>query len=99
MPKKPKVKSEKPAEKVYNINKSLKCDLNRDELLAAGLQLAEACDSHAKLEEDNKSVMAGYTARLKEKAAQVSVLQSKVQNKFEFRQVPCEEKHDFAEAQ
>jgi len=94
--KKKKTKSDKPTVKTYNVNKSLKCDLTQPELLLAGLELAEACDAKAKLDEEKKSVVANFAARLKEKDAQISILQSKVQNRFEFRQVPCEEQHDFA---
>ena len=85
-------------QKVFKITKSLKCQLTSDELLAAGLSLAEALEREEALENEKKAVTDQFKAQITEVTAQVTVKRNLVQNKYEYRPTDCEEIHDFTKS-
>lgn len=76
--------------KVYKETRSLKYELTKKELLQAGEDLAKAIDETQMLEEQKKSAVDDFKARVAAKEAEITIKQRLVRNKNEFRPVECE---------
>lgn len=76
--------------KVYKETRSLKCELTEKELLQAGEDLAKAIDETQMLEEQKKSAVDDFKARVAAKEAEITIKQRLVRNKNEFRPTECE---------
>jgi len=73
----------------------LKCDLTDEELLAAGADLAAKLDDLKTCQAERDSVNKGYKAKEAEIEAQVQKGQILVRNKYDIRNVDCENVQDF----
>jgi predicted NodU family carbamoyl transferase len=70
--------------------RSLRCDLTAKEIHDHSLQLAEKNKSIVAIEEEKKSVMSQYKARIDETKATINKLSNIVTDGFEMRDVECE---------
>ncbi len=86
--------AEKEITKTFKTTQSLKCQLTQDEILQAGLELAEACEMAGKLEDEKKAVVDQYKAKASMVDSTITIKRSLVQNRFDIRPVPCEEIHN-----
>jgi hypothetical protein len=82
-------------EKTIRFTESLKCDLSREEIEAAGGDLARSIQEVGIIEEERKSVNDQYKARIASKDSDISRFAALVRNKYEFRQVDCTLTYDF----
>lgn len=81
-----------------NVQKSLqklKCFLGDPEILEIANLMANQGETLSELKEEAKRATTAYKGKIKEIADQISILQRKILNKFEFRHVECEERFDF----
>ena len=75
--------------------KVMRCALTPDELDAKTRLLTEAIDAASRIEEERKSVMADFKARMEKVAADVQSLNQIVRNRYEMRYVEVESIFDF----
>jgi hypothetical protein len=78
--------------------RSLRCLLTQEELLAAGEKLAELLDNLRRAESERESVSKQYKAREAELAAQIESQQLLVRNKSGYRMVDCVNVLDYTDA-
>jgi len=69
----------------------LKCVLTETEIKTAGAQLARSYSEITDLEDQKKSVVSDFKAKIDGATAQASILARKIQNGYEFRDIDCEE--------
>jgi hypothetical protein len=83
-------KLKEPKIKTTHETRLLRCELTQDEILAAGAALAKSMRDGQKLEAESESIKGAMKARLLAIESEMMVQQSKVQDKFEMRNVPVE---------
>ena len=81
--------------KVKKTTRFLKVKLTEQEVADAADRMADGFDQVGKVEEEAKQMADSYKAKLKELEGQLSKNQLLVRNKYDFRQVDCEEKSDY----
>lgn len=67
----------------------LQCELTDEEMLTAGLELAEANEDFGQIEKEKSEVMATFKAKTTAAEAKIGELSRKVRNGYEYRQVDC----------
>jgi len=80
--------------KVRKFSKNLKVELTYDELLAAGEELAKSLDIINDLDTELESIKKNFKSKITEETARVEQNQGKVRNKWDYREVDCEETTD-----
>ena len=78
---------EQPTEK--QITKNLKCVLTPDELRVLGQELARANQTRDEIEERKKGIDAQLKADIEEQSARSLSLARKINNGYDYRDVPC----------
>jgi len=83
-----------PEVKKHTFTKSLKVQLTNDEILSAAESLAKTLDELGSLEDDKKSLVESFKAKITEAEARTTQYKAKVRDKYEWRPVDCEETMD-----
>jgi predicted kinase len=90
-----KVKTEELKTKTTKETQFLKVTLTQDELLEAADELATALDNLNKLTDEKEAVGKGFKAREAALEAEITKQQLLVRNKYEHRNVDCENVLDY----
>jgi hypothetical protein len=83
------------ATKVHKLTETLKCELTREEVEEAAAKLAQAIDARNGLEDQRKAAQEQFKASIAGKEADITKFTGLVRNKYEFRQVQCEERFEY----
>jgi uncharacterized protein (UPF0335 family) len=78
----------------FQFTKTLKVSLTEAEILEFADQLARAVDNVTRLEEEKKTLVDSYKAKITEAEAATQKLTNLVRNKYDFRPVDCEQTMD-----
>lgn len=81
----------KRAPEVRQSTRHLKCELSDAELLESGKALADRSAELVALENEKTRIMSDFGARIKGREADISILTNRIQSRYEFRDVLCEE--------
>ena len=73
----------------------LRCDLTPEEIKDYGDRLARKCSEIDEIEDQKKAIMSDLKSRIDSANTEKSSLARKIQNKYEFRDVPCEIRKDY----
>ncbi len=73
----------------------LKCILTEPEIKESGAQLARTYSEITDLEDQKKSLVSDFKAKIDGATASASILARKIQNGYEFRNIECEEWWDY----
>lgn len=76
--------------------KMLKCHFTQDEMTEFRDKLANSIMDLSSIEDEKKSVMSDYTARINEKKAMINRVASNIRNGYEHREVKCRIDYDFS---
>lgn len=86
-----------PKTKTIKVVKELRCALTDEELLERGQALARALEQMQKREADGKAYAANVKSDIEQYKKEGQRLYHHISEKSEWRQVECEEVHDFDE--
>lgn len=75
--------------------KMLKCHFTQDEMTEFRDNLANSIMDLSSIEDEKKSVMSDYTAKINEKKAMINRVASNIRNGYEHREVKCRIDYDF----
>lgn len=76
-------------------HKMLKCHFTQEEMTEFRDKLANSIMDLSSIEDEKKSVMSDYTARINEKKAMINRVASNIRNGYEHREVKCLIHYDF----
>ena len=80
---------------VEKLEKSLKVNLSDKELLAYGIELADAQDKTDRLNDELTEVKSRFKSEIDETESKINNITSKIRSKYEYRNVECEKTLDF----
>lgn len=83
---------------VNKITQQPRCQLNDDEKIQAGKELAEATNELREIEDDKARIVSDFKAKTTASEARVAVLSNKIRSGYEFRSVECSVAFDTPEA-
>ena len=77
------------------LTENLKCMLTEEEIKQSGEAMARLIQDKARLEDDRKSAMASFTAKIAAADASIIDHSNKVRDKYEYRDIDCIKRQNF----